>query len=97
MLQRSSPGRLSAGVALPLGILIALVAAVPALAEYLGPDRHVVDMVQVRDPTSDFWTCGNRNPPPGILGTCILHHPDNPCPDAGGHHPSKEQQRDWCQ
>ena len=54
-------------------------------------------MVEVHAPANDTWTCGNSNPPEGILGTCILHHPQNPCPDAGGHHPSKEQQRDWCQ
>ncbi|MCJ7708670.1 MAG: hypothetical protein MUO38_13775 [Anaerolineales bacterium] len=92
----SSPRHRLAGLAFLLALGVGLVMTVPALADYLGPDRHVVDMVEVRAPANDYWTCGNRNPPPGILGTCILHHPDNPCPDAGGHHPSKEQQRDWC-
>jgi hypothetical protein len=67
---------------------LALAVAVPALADYLGPARHVVDLVEVRDPTNDYWTCHHA----AFAQPCILHHPDNPCPDCGGHHPSKEQQ-----
>jgi len=71
---------------------LALTVAVPALADYLGPTRHVVDLIEVRDPTSDFWTCHHS----AYVQPCILHHPDNPCPDCGGSHPSKEQQSYWC-
>ncbi|MCJ7708438.1 MAG: hypothetical protein MUO38_12570 [Anaerolineales bacterium] len=92
----SGPRHRLAGLAFLLALGVGLVMTVPALAEYLGPDRHVVEMVEVRAPANDYWTCGNRNPPPGVNGTCILQNPTNPCPDAGGYHPSKEQQQYWC-
>ena len=94
----SSPRHRLAGLAFLLAFAVLLAVAVPALADYLGPDRRVVEMVEVRAPANDYWTCGNRNPPPRVNGTCILQnltHP-NPCPDAGGYHPSKEQQQGWC-
>jgi hypothetical protein len=95
----SSPRHRLAGLAFLLALGAGLVMTVPALADFLGPDRHVVEMVEVRAPANDYWTCGNRNPPPGVNGTCILQNltNPNPCPDAGGYHPSKEQQRAWCQ
>jgi hypothetical protein len=71
---------------------LALAVAVPALADYLGPARHVIDLIEVRDPSSDYWTCHHA----AYSQPCILHHPDNPCPDCGGSHPSKEQQSYWC-
>ncbi len=77
-------------------VLVSLFVVGPALAEYLGPDRHVVRVVHERSPANDYWTCTNRLPPPGVSGTCILQNPANPCPDAGGHHPSREQQSAWC-
>ena len=73
--------------------LFAFFVAVPALAEYLGPDRRVVRVVQERNPSSDYWTCTNRVPPPGVSGTCILQNPSNPCPDAGGYHLSQGRTR----
>jgi hypothetical protein len=92
----SGPRHRLAGLAFLLALGVGLVMTVPALADYLGPDRHVVEMVEVRAPANDYWTCGNRNPAPGVNGTCILQNPTNPCPDAGGYHPSKEQQQYWC-
>jgi hypothetical protein len=74
-----------------------LFVTVSALAEYLGPNRHVVQVIQERNPSNDYWTCTNRLPPLGVRGTCILQNSSNPCPDAGGHHPSREQQSAWCQ
>jgi len=64
------------------------------IAAYTGPNR--TSTVQQRDPTSDVWTCINHDPPPGWSGTCLLHHPENPCLDEGGHHPSVQQQQYWC-
>ncbi|MEW6568872.1 MAG: hypothetical protein AB1449_12040, partial [Chloroflexota bacterium] len=49
-------------------------------------------MIEVRNPENDYWTCRHRN----YSQACILYHPNNPCPDAGGYHPAKEQQAYWC-
>jgi hypothetical protein len=54
--------------------LLAAILAVPALAEYLGPDRTVLELVTVRDPDNDVWTLINNDPPPGVLGVCLIIH-----------------------
>lgn len=58
-------------------------------AEYIGPNRTTT--IVERDPSGDYWTCVKENEQ-----NCILSNPDNPCPDAGGNHPSVEQQEYWC-
>ncbi|MBN1267640.1 MAG: hypothetical protein JXA25_19265 [Anaerolineales bacterium] len=72
---------------LPLLLLAGMVWHV--YADYIGPQRTTTK--RVRDPANDTWTCTKAGEPP-----CRLHHPDNPCPDCGGSHPSVEQQLYWC-
>ncbi len=74
----------------PFILILAITSAVGRVcAEYIGPQRRTVR--RVRDPGNDTWTCTRAGEPP-----CHLHHPDNPCPDCGGSHPSVEQQQYWC-
>ena len=54
--------------------LISLLFVVPALAEYLGPDRHTVELVRVRDPDNDVWTLIHVDPDDGYLDTCLIIH-----------------------
>jgi len=72
---------------LPLILLACMV--VHVYADYTGPQR--TSTKKVRDPENDTWTCRKAGEPP-----CRLHHPDNPCADCGGSHPSVEQQLYWC-
>lgn len=77
--------------ALILSFLLALLLAIPILAEYLGPNRHTVELVRVRDPDNDVWTLTNINPPVACptVYTCLLIHT---CQE----HPSVEQATYWC-
>jgi len=59
---------------LGLTCALSLLIAVPALAEYLGPDRTRLELVTVRDPDHDVWTLVNDDPPPGVLGVCLIIH-----------------------
>jgi hypothetical protein len=72
-----------------LSILLMLTIFGIALADYIGPNRTTTR--RVRDPINDYWICKKA----GYVD-CKLHHDDNPCPDAGGSHPSVQQQNYWC-
>lgn len=57
-----------------LTFVLAAFLAVPALAEYLGPNRTTVELVTVRDPDHDVWTLTNDDPPSGVLPVCLIIH-----------------------
>lgn len=69
--------------------LISLLLVVPALAEYLGPDRHTVILVRVRDPDNDVWTLIHVDPFDLYLDTCLIIHT---CEE----HPSVDRQLALC-
>lgn len=70
-------------------LLAALTLAVPALADYLGPDRTVTETERVRDPKNDVWTLIHVDPNDGYRDTClIIHRCDEP--------PSVERQQALC-
>ncbi len=55
-------------------LLFAFSIAIPALAEYLGPDRTTSQFVTVRDPDKDVWTLTNTNAPPPYSPVCLIVH-----------------------
>ncbi|MGH2626344.1 MAG: Ig-like domain-containing protein, partial [Anaerolineales bacterium] len=61
----------------------------PALAEYLGPDRTTVEEVVVRDPDHDVWTLTHVDPFDGYSDVCLVLHT---CEE----HPSVERQAALC-
>lgn len=63
--------------------------AAPALAEYLGPDRTVVEEVVVRDPDHDIWTLTHVDLFDGYSDVCLVMHT---CEE----HPSVERQAALC-
>ena len=69
--------------------LISLLFVVPALAEYLGPDRHTVKLVRVRDPDNDVWTLIHFDDKDIYLDTCLIIHT---CAE----HPSIGRQQALC-
>ena len=69
--------------------LISLLFVVPALAEYLGPDRHTVELVRVRDPDNDVWTLIHVDHEDIYLDTCLIIH-------TCAQHPSIERQQALC-
>ena len=71
-----------------LGLSLLVIVA-PALAEYLGPDRHVIDLVKVRDPDNDVWTLTHVDPVDGLPDTCFIVHTCEA-------HPSVERQLALC-
>jgi len=69
--------------------LISLLFVVPALAEYLGPDRHTVELVRVRDPDNDVWTLTHVDTFDPYLDVCLIIHT---CDE----HPSVDRQLALC-
>jgi len=72
-----------------LFLLLALLVAVPGLADFLGPDRTTSQFVTVRDPDNDVWTI-YRNPSSSQGPSfCLIIHP---CDE----HPSVDRQKAVC-
>ncbi len=57
-----------------LAFILAAFLTLPAVAEYLGPERTRAELVTVRDPDHDIWTLINDDPPFGILPVCLIIH-----------------------
>lgn len=74
---------------LVLGIASSLLIAVVAWAGFTGPDRTTTKTV--REPDEDQWFCNRSGSP-----TCWFAKGVNPCPSAGGSHPSKTAQQNVC-
>jgi hypothetical protein len=71
------------------GVILALLLAGPALAEYLGPDRVTTEFQEVRDPDNDVWTLTHVDPNDGFLDVCLIIHT---CDE----HPSVQRQQALC-
>jgi hypothetical protein len=63
--------------------------ALPALAEFLGPNRTTTVFVEVRDPDHDVWTLTHVDPDDGFADVCLIIHT---CDE----HPSIERQQALC-
>jgi hypothetical protein len=85
----SSLQRLSLRSLSLIAVLLSLMRVAPALAEYLGPDRTVVETKRVRDPKNDVWTLIHVDPDDGYKDTCLIVHT---CAE----HPSTQRQQALC-
>lgn len=74
---------------LVLGFAASLAVAVVAWAGFTGPDRTTTRTV--RDPDEDQWYCEKSG-----QATCWFAKGVNPCPSAGGSHPSITAQNSVC-
>ncbi|HLF36859.1 MAG TPA: hypothetical protein VI520_02875 [Anaerolineales bacterium] len=72
-----------------VAFLFAAFLTLPALAEYLGPDRTTTVFVEVRDPDHDVWTLTHVDPLDGLADVCLIIHT---CDE----HPSIERQQALC-
>jgi hypothetical protein len=72
-----------------LVFLFAAFLTLPALAEYLGPDRTTTVFVEVRDPDHDVWALTHVDPFDGLADVCLIIHT---CAE----HPSVERQLALC-
>ena len=66
-----------------IAFLFAVSIAVPALAEFLGPDRTTIKFVTVRDPDKDVWTLTNPSAPPPYSPVCQIIHTCDEHPSVG--------------
>lgn len=72
-----------------IAFLFAAFLTLPALAEYLGPDRTTTVFAEVRDPDHDVWTLTHADPFDGLADVCLIIHT---CEE----HPSVERQQALC-
>ncbi len=72
-----------------IAFILILAIAVPALADYLGPDRVTITFEEVRDPDNDVWTLTHIDPGDGFADVCLIVHT---CEE----HPSVERQLALC-
>lgn len=72
-----------------IAFLFAAFLTLPAVAEYLGPDRTTTVFVEVRDPDHDVWTLTHVDPFDGLADVCLVIHT---CKE----HPSVERQQALC-
>ena len=72
-----------------IAFILAAFLTLPAVAEYLGPDRTTTVFVEVRDPDHDVWTLTHVDPFDGLPDVCLVIHT---CEE----HPSIERQQALC-
>jgi len=72
-----------------IAFILAAFLTLPAVAEYLGPDRTTTVFVEVRDPDHDVWTLTHVDPFDGLPDVCLIIHT---CAE----HPSVERQLALC-
>ncbi|MGH2621828.1 MAG: hypothetical protein ACRDHG_14840 [Anaerolineales bacterium] len=72
-----------------IAFIFAAFLTLPAVAEYLGPDRTTTVFVEVRDPDHDVWTLTHVDPFDGLADVCLIIHT---CDE----HPSIERQQALC-
>src|SRR3970282_2765363 len=72
-----------------IAFILAAFLTLPAVAEYLGPDRTTTVFVEVRDPDHDVWTLTHVDPFDGMPDVCLIIHT---CAE----HPSVERQLALC-
>ena len=66
-----------------IAFLFAFALAVPALAEFLGPDRTTTQFVTVRDPDNDVWTLTHVDPLDPYSDVCLIVHTCDEHPSVG--------------
>ena len=66
-----------------VAFLFAFSLVVPALAEFLGPDRTTTQFVTVRDPDNDVWTLTHVDPLDPYADVCLIVHTCDEHPSVG--------------